>query len=238
MRAEHGWSSTNESEAHHDVLHHLLSLQPGVVVVRRGETVEDIRKGISGGCFVERSLRLEGRPGVVRQSPGVFLYVGPSPVKILPAHPEGESVVPLSPGAAGDIPGASPGQDGDRLLMVVVVAAAAVGVFEDSAGVRLRRGLPGSGDGREVRVFPEGDAPAVAPGGGRVGPAEVGGVPGPLPAGDRGGVLPGPAAVVVTGGPGATARPEPLWRVGPGEGGGESQLGPGWARAGPGLGQQ
>ena len=140
--------------------------------------------------------------------------------------------MPLSPGAAGDIPGASPGQDGDRLLMVVVVAAAAVGVFEDSAGVRLRRGLPGSGDGREVRVFPEGDAPAVAPGGGRVGPAEVGGVPGPLPAGDRGGVLPGPAAVVVTGGPGATARPEPLWRVGPGAGGGESQLGLGWARAG------
>ena len=79
----------------------------------------------------------------------VFLYVGPCPVKILPADPEGESVVSLSPRATGDIPRASPGQDGHRLLMVVavVVVAVVVGVFEDSPGVTLRRGLPGSGDG-------------------------------------------------------------------------------------------
>ena len=122
------------------------------------QAVKNIRQRVSWGFLIER-LGLgvvQGGPGVVREPPSVLLDVGPGPVQILPAHPECEGVVSLSP-AWAQVPRPAPAQDGDRLL------SGGARVFENAPCVGLS--LPRSRHRRQIRVLAETNAPPVAPAG-------------------------------------------------------------------------
>ena len=144
---------------------------------------------------------MHGGPRVVRQPPSVFLNVAPGPVQVLPADPEGEGVVSLSPGAR--VPRAAPAQDGHWLLR------AAARVLQDAPCVGLS--LPRCRHRGQVGVLAEADAPPIAPAG-HVTPGAGGhrvsvGLPAsgqPVPGAGGRRCLPGAAPVS---GPSTCARP-------------------------------